>query len=268
METPSGTGSTKPNGGKDGLAHRQRPGRASDEQAGRAPASAVPAQGSARTGRPEGGMPARMDKREGALLRLASSEIKLAAIYQNEGLVAARGREVGLLRSVLRESIILNLHIFLQARRDLMSDPRYECLDELLKPLIGPILEVEAPITKLRDRYIAHIQERGRPFKVRIQDIIDRHMLDMHYEYWLSLARSAVSYAMFVQANYAGAMTEAERKYDETLPLPFRYGHGDPERYRKAYIDALNKAAGRLRSHGSRAMPREARPPIEWRRQN
>lgn len=268
MEAPSGTGSTEPSGGKGNPAHRRRLGRASDEQAGRAPAGAAPAQDSASTGKPEGGMAAGIDKRKGALLRLTLSEIRLVAIYQNEGLVAARDREVGLLRSVLRDSIILNLHNLLQARRDLMSDPLYRCLDELLTPLIGPILDVKTPIKKLRDEYIAHIQEHRRPFNVRIQDIIDKYMLDMDYEYWLSLARSAASYAMFIQANYAGAMTEAERKYDETLPLPFRYGHGDSERYRKAHIDALNKAAGRLRSHGYRAMPREARPPISRRHQS
>lgn len=267
MEALSGIGSTKPSGGKGGPAHRHL-GRVSGEQAAQASPGTAPAQESAHTGKPEEDMAAGIDKRKGALLRLTLSEIKLVAIYQNEDLVAARDREAGFLRSVLRDSIILNLHNLLQARRDLMSDPRYRCLDELLTPLIGPILDVKTPIKKLRDEYIAHIQEHRRPFKGHIQDIIDRHMLDMHYEYWLSLARSAASYAMFVQANYAGVMTKAERKYDETLPFPFRYGHGDSERYRKAHIDALNKAAGRLRSHGYRAMPREARSPIARRRQS
>lgn len=268
METPSGTGSTKPNGGKDGLAHRRRPGRASDEQAGRAPASAVPAQDSARTGKPEEGMAAGIGKHEGALLRLEWSEIRLAAIYQNEGLVAARDKKTRLLRAVLRDSIILNLYNFLKARRDLMSDPCYKDLDEALRPLIGPILDVETPITKLRDRYIAHIQERGRPFKVQIRDIIDKHMLDMDYEYWLSLARSAASYTVLVQANCADIMDEAERKYDEKLsPLP-RYGHGDPARYRNAHVGAVNKEADRLLSRGYTITPREVRIPIARRKQN
>lgn len=245
-----------------------RPARAGSEQAARAPPDAAPAQDSASTGKPEGGMAARIDKREGALPRLMWREIRLVAIYQNEGLVVARGRKAGLLRSVLRESIILNPYNFLKARTDLMCDPRYKDLDETLAPLIDPILNVETPIIKLRDRYIAHIQERGRPFRVRIQDIVDEHMLDMNYAYWLSLARSAASYAMFIQTNCADIMAEAERKYGEKFSFLPRYGHGDSAMYKKAHEDAVNEAARRLLSRGYTITPRETRPPIARRRQN
>lgn len=245
-----------------------RPAWAGSEQAEQVPAGAAPAQESARTGKPEGGMAARIDKREGALLRLEWSEIKLAAVYRNEGLVTARDRKTSRLRAVLRDSIILNLYNFLKARRDLISDPHYKDLDDALWPLIGPILDVETPITKLRDRYIAHAQEHGRPFRGSIQDIVDKHMLDMHYGYWLSLARSAASYAMFIQANYADVMTKAERKYDEKLPLPLRYGHGNSTRYKNTHVKAVNEAAGRLLSRWYKVMPREARIPIARRWQS
>lgn len=264
---PSGTGSTKPRGAKGHSAYNRRLVQAGRKHAEQEPSRPAPAQGSARTGKPEADMAAGIDKREGALLRLMSSELKLAAIYQNENLVAARGIKVGSLRAVLRESIILNLNNFLQARKDLMSDPHYQALDGHLEPLIQPILDVETPIKKIRDRHIGHIQDRGRPFKSHIQDIVDKHMLDMHHGYWLFLARSAASYAMFIQANYEDVMTEAERKYDEKLPLPLRYGHGNSARYRNAHVNAVNEAARPLQSHGYEATPREARSPLARRRQ-
>ena len=198
---------------------------------------------------------------EGALLRLMWSQLKLVAIYQNVDTIDGSGKNARNFRGVLRDSIIVNLHNFLRARKDMLDDPRYRDLDGRLDPLIRPILDVKTPIKRLRDEYIAHVQERRKPFGARIQDIVDRHLLDMHEEYWLALARSAATYAMYVQANYADRIAAVVRRYDETSPLPLMHGHGDSTQYYGAHVKATSEAACRLRSGGYETTPQNLRVP-------
>jgi hypothetical protein len=68
-------------------------------------------------------------------------------------------------RRVLRETIVVQLHNFIRIRENLIKETKIQELDNCLEPLWDPIINLEIPIKKLRNQYIAHIQEEKNRLK-------------------------------------------------------------------------------------------------------
>ncbi|MDH3395543.1 MAG: hypothetical protein OEL52_05235 [Nitrosopumilus sp.] len=153
-------------------------------------------------------------------------------------------------RRVLRETIVVQLHNFIRIRENLIKETKIQELDNCLEPLWDPIINLEIPIKKLRNQYIAHIQEEEKPFKIMPGDIIFSHDVPSTYGDWLFLAGCAASYCELVYVNMKSEWDKAEQKYRALTPFPESHGLITLKNYRQKTKLAYKNTLKNLQKKG------------------
>lgn len=139
----------------------------------------------------------------------------------------------GYFKGVCRESIIVQLHNFIILHDEMIKDPQIKKIDDSLTPLIKPILELRVGIKQLRHNYIAHIQEKGKPFDIQIQEIIDKHQIPNTFGHWLYLSGCFLYYFGFLIRNMREEYGKSQKKYGALQPLNLDYGTINLQNYMK-----------------------------------
>ena len=125
-----------------------------------------------------------------------------------------RGTHELLMRHLLREVTVEQLHNFIKIRRDLLKNPEFRKLDGIIKPLIESILQYEEPIKELRNQYVAHIQEESRKFELMMNDIILDHDFPTAFSYYRYMMGLVVFYSGIIEQNYKKEWDRAMQKYN------------------------------------------------------
>ena len=154
------------------------------------------------------------------------------------------------LQRVLRETIIVQLHNFIKIRKKLIMNSKIKELDDCLETLWKPIVELKDPIQEIRNEYIAHIQERGKPFNKMPGDILFPHGAPTTLGDWVFLAGCVAAYSDLVYANIKTEWDKAEEKYKTLMPLPELHGFITMKNYRQKTKTAYESAKKELRDKG------------------
>ncbi|MGY5147602.1 MAG: hypothetical protein ACW9W4_06360 [Candidatus Nitrosopumilus sp. bin_7KS] len=156
-----------------------------------------------------------LDDFEADMLRLLMVWQRSLSVYKNYPKIIERGQEGNLHRHVFREYTVINLLNFLRVRIDLCKNEDFRKLDAVIKPLVKPILEHEQAIIALRNQYIAHVQEKGQKFEVKMGEIIQEHQFPTNNGFFRYLAGLSYSYCGYVELNFKKIWDDALKKYEE-----------------------------------------------------
>ena len=192
----------------------------------------------------------KLTKFESDLIRLEWVWNRLGSIYLEFPKIQRNSAGSRYFSFVVRDMIILHLHSFLKIRADLIDEPIFKKLDNCLQLLLKDILHVKKPIKKIRNNYIAHIQDTRdkKPFNTMIQEIVDEYNLPTALVYWIDLAGRVHHYGGFVNANFTNELDVANRKYNAMSPELLTWGRTDVQSYEKRMSTIIKRTVKNLYS--------------------
>lgn len=155
-----------------------------------------------------------LEKFESDMIRLLLVWLRLMTVHKEYPKLTETGQHGNLVRNIFREYTVINLVSFIKVRRDLVKHEDFRKLDDVIKPLVDPILEHEDPIFQLRNQYLAHVQEDGRKFEVLINDIIQKYHFPTNNGFYRYLAGLTYFYSAIVERNFKKIWDDALAKYD------------------------------------------------------
>jgi len=194
-----------------------------------------------------------LSKFESDLIKLNWVWLRLWAMYTEFPKIQGNDPNSKTFRSVIREMIILQLDNFLKIRDELLKEPSFKKLDNCLSLLWQPIVTVKTPIKKIRNNYVAHVQEDKfvkKPFQVMIQEIIDKYQLPTSWGYWVMLAGCVMFYGGMIDANFKKEWNTAEKKYKAMSPVSTKYGNVGMSNYKRHLKPILEKTKKTLLANG------------------
>ena len=163
---------------------------------------------------------------ESNLVRLMLVSYRLMAIHHEFPNQMKPTNDALFIRSVFREVAIEQLHNFVKIRLDLLRNPNFKKLDDIIKVVIEPILQHEKPIKEIRDNYVAHIQEQGRRFKVMMNDIVLKYNLPTNWAYWSYLCGLEFMYYGMVENNFKKECDRAEKLHSAKSGIALKITSG------------------------------------------
>ena len=107
-----------------------------------------------------------------------------------------------------------------EMNRNRWKNIEFKNLDDVIKPLIQPILDNENGIGKMRHNYIAHIQEEGRNFRIMMNDIVLEYNLPTDWASWSYFSGLAWYYYSLVDVNFKEQMDKAMELYEAKVGQP------------------------------------------------
>jgi len=171
-------------------------------------------------------MSAKLTDFESDLLRLCIVWGRVMTIFKEYPNHMKTGMHELLVRHLLREVTVEQLHNFIKIRKDLLRNPDFRKLDDIIKVLIEPILEHKKPIKELRHNYVAHIQEKGRNFDVMMNDIIVKYDLPTTFSFYRYMTGLVFYYCGIVERNFSTEWDKAMKKYNAKLGVAMRVNSG------------------------------------------
>ena len=159
-------------------------------------------------------------------LRLIMVSLRLMSVYHEFPKNMQKGDDAILARSNLRDFCVEQLHNWIKIRKDMRKDPKFKKLDDLITPLIQPILDKKKPLKKLRDNYVSHIQEEGRNFKDLPNDIVQKYKLPTNWAFYSHLAGLAFYYYGIVDNNFKKEFDHAMKVYEAKMGVPIKITSG------------------------------------------
>ena len=163
---------------------------------------------------------------ESNLMRLLIVALRFQAIYFTFPKNMGETPDAVLVRSLLRESAIQQLHNFMKIRKDLITNSEFKKLDDRINVLIQPILVHEEGITEMRNNYVAHIQENRRNFSEMMNDIVKKYNLPTDWASWTYFTGLAWHYWGFVDTNFKEENNHAHEKYETRVGVPITITSG------------------------------------------
>jgi len=151
---------------------------------------------------------------EAEMIRLLMVWLRFMTVHKEYPKITETGIHGNHVRNIYREYTVINLVSFIKVRRDLVKHEDFRKLDDVIKPLVEPILKHEDAIFQLRNQYLAHVQEDGRKFEVLISDIVQKHNFPTNNGFYRYLAGLAYFYSAIVERNFKKVWDDALAKYD------------------------------------------------------
>ncbi len=151
---------------------------------------------------------------ESDLLRLCIIWIRAMTIYKEYPKHMIKNEHELMVRHLFREVTVEQLHNFIKIRKDLLTNQEFKKLDDIVKPLVEPILQYEEPIKKLRNQYVAHIQEESRKFELMMNDIILEYSFPTSFSYYRYMTGLVFFYCGIIERNFKTEWDKAMKKYN------------------------------------------------------
>jgi len=191
----------------------------------------------------------KLTKFESNLVRFQWVLNRMAGVYVKFPQIQGKDPLSQAFRSVNRETIIIQAHNFLKIRKDLIKEPKLKKIDACLEPFWKPIIDLEEPIRKLRNNYIAHVQDKKQAFKELPGDIIDEYQLPNTWGAWLFIAGCIIWYGKFIDANFKKEWDTADRKYRALIPIDLKYSTINLQNYKDHLNNPLQTAMKNLKEN-------------------
>ena len=172
-------------------------------------------------------MSANLTDFESDLLRLCIVWGRVMTIFKEYQHHVKTGMDELMVRHLFREVTVEQLHNFIRIRNDLLENSEFKKLDDIIKVLIEPILEHEAPIAIMRNQYVAHIQEEGgKKFKIMMNDIIVKYNLPTSFSFYRYMAGLVFYYCGIVERNFTKEWDKGMKKYNAKLGVAMSVSSG------------------------------------------
>lgn len=129
--------------------------------------------------------------------------------------------------SVLSEYVILQICNFLVIRKSLNADfakAGKPLLNSCLKPILEPILKYETPLTKIRNEYVAHMQNKSAKFQPHVQEIVDQYQFPNRMPELMFFIYCIVIYHHFVKEIFKAENEKAKTKFKAEMPATIEHG--------------------------------------------
>lgn len=158
-------------------------------------------------------MDSSLEWRESCLLRLDVIAVKCDTLLwmfrrcleDNDG-----GRRA---RALLFENMILQANNFNKVRKEMCGDIRFGKIDCTARPLVRMAVCHERSIRRVRNEYVAHVQE-GKRFEKTLEDILDEQKTPSRFADWIMLMLNIRKYGFVMAANFEEEFEAAGIKYD------------------------------------------------------
>lgn len=160
------------------------------------------------------------------LMRLGWISSRLNIVYKEFEDIGSRKPKYDI-SSVLSEYAILQISNFLVIRKSLNADfakAGKPLLDSCLKPILEPILKHETPLTKIRNEYVAHMQNKPTKFQPHVQEIIDRYQFPNRMPELMFFIYCIMIYHHFVKEIFKTENEKAKAKFKAESPANLEYG--------------------------------------------
>jgi hypothetical protein len=184
------------------------------------------------------------------LIKLDWVRNRCTAIYKKFPDIQGSDVLSNIFRSVLRETIIVQLHNFNQIRDKIIIDQTIAAVDKCLEPLWKPIDEYKDGIKRYRNNYIAHIQDKTKPFKETPEHIIERYSMPTYFGEWLFRAGCVMFYCQQLEANFYKEWNKARKYYYASAPVPTKYGLLHLGTFKKELVMKLFQSIQNLKTSG------------------
>lgn len=191
---------------------------------------------------------------EASLVKLQWVWFRLQCIYHFAPKIPLDTRDNKLFSQIVREMIMIQLDNFIVVRRKLLQNKEFRKLDSCLDLLSKPIMEKEKPIKLLRNNYIAHIQDKEKPFELMVQEIVDKYEVPTSFGDWVFLAGCAGFYSGTVNINFKDETDKAIAKYEAQSPLLTNYQKYNMQTYKMALKPAILQTLKKLKKQGYKAL--------------
>ena len=123
-------------------------------------------------------------------------------------------------KSIFREFIIEQLHNLLKIRHDMLKIPEFKKLDDVINPIIKPVINCALPIKIIRSNYISHVQDGDRKFKLGLQEICEKYDLPTVFGFYQFLCGLAMYYTHLIEINFWDESIVAHKKYQDLMRIP------------------------------------------------
>ncbi|MDE1844488.1 MAG: hypothetical protein KGI10_04075 [Thaumarchaeota archaeon] len=187
---------------------------------------------------------------EASLVKLQWVWYRLQGIYKFAPKIPLDNQEDKLFSQIVREMIMIQLDNFIVVRKKLLQNKQFVKLDSCLDLLSKPILDKEKPIKLLRNNYIAHIQDKEKPFGLMVQEIVDKYQVPTSFGDWVFLSGCASFYSGIINVNFKQETDKAIAKYDAQSHALTNYQKYNMQTYKSALGKVLSQTLIKLKSNG------------------
>lgn len=160
------------------------------------------------------------------LMRLGWISSRLNIVYEEFKNIDSRKPKYDI-SSVLSEYTILQISNFLIIRKSLNADfakAGKPLLDSCLKPILEPILKYETPLTKIRNEYVAHMQNKPTKFQPHVQEIVDQYQFPNRMPELMFFIYCIMIYHHIVKEIFKNENEKAKVKFKAEMPATLEYG--------------------------------------------
>lgn len=190
-----------------------------------------------------------LEKFEAGLIRFMFVKYRFTTIYFEFPNHDKKDPHSIAVKGLFREFAIEQLHNLLKIRRDMLKNPNFKKLDDIISPIIKPIIDFARPIEIIRSNYISHVQDGDRKFKLGLQEICEKYKFPTVFGFYQFLCGLAMFYTNLVEVNFWNESNVAHKKYQTLMgmPLPVYSSHtlkNYKEKIREIYkpvIDEMTK---------------------------
>jgi hypothetical protein len=191
---------------------------------------------------------------EASLVKLQWVWFRLQGIYHFAPKIPLDNQDNKLFSQIVREMIMIQLDNFIVVRKKLLQNKQFRKLDSFLDLLSKPIMDKEKPIRLLRNNYIAHIQDKKKPFELMVQEIVDKYEVPTSFGDWVFLAGCAGFYSGIVNVNFKDETDKAIAKYESLSPILTNYQKYNMKTYKIALKPVLSQTLTKLKRNGYKGL--------------
>ena len=187
-----------------------------------------------------------LEKFEAGLIRFVFVGYRFTTIYSEFPKHDKTDPHSTFVKNLFREFAIEQLHNLLKIRNDMLEIPKFKKLDDIISPIIKPIMDCTKPIKLIRNNYISHVQDGDRKFNLGLQEIHEKHALPTAFGFYQFLCGLAMAYTNLIEINFWKESNRSNKKYGALMgmPLPVYSPHtlkNYMEKVREIYIPVIDE---------------------------
>ena len=160
-----------------------------------------------------------LEKFEAGLIRFVFVGYRFTTIYSEFPKHDKTDPHSTAVKSLFREFTIEQLHNLLKIRADMLKIPEFKKLDDVISPIIKPIIDCTKPIKLIRSNYISHVQDGDRKFNLGLQEIYEKHTFPTAFGFYQFLCGLAMVYTNLVEINFWKESNRSNKKYDTLMGM-------------------------------------------------
>ena len=160
-----------------------------------------------------------LEKFEAGLIRFVFVGYRFTTIYSEFPKHDKTDTHSIAVKNLFREFTIEQLHNLLKIRNDMLEIPKFKKLDNVISPIIKPIIDCTKPIKLIRSNYISHVQDGNRKFNLGLQEIYEKYAFPTVFGFYQFLCGLARAYTNLIEINFWKESNKSNKKYSALMGM-------------------------------------------------